>query len=78
MPENFSIQARNANNLPITNPQETRSEEGYLKNLTVEATLEVLSGGEIKNEDGDYTIDEDGLSFKIVSESIVAGPNKLK
>jgi hypothetical protein len=78
MPENFSIQARNANNLPITNPQETRSEEGYLKNLTVEATLEILSGGEIKNENGDYTIDENGLSLQIVSESLVAGANKIK
>lgn len=77
MPEDFKIEAINANGLPITPPQDTRSEEGYLKNLTVQGLLKVLTGGKIENDDGDYRLDENGLSMLAVSETLAAGPNKL-
>jgi hypothetical protein len=48
MSERFLIEAKNPNGIPITPPQDTRSEEGYLKDLTIEGILEMLTGGEIK------------------------------
>jgi hypothetical protein len=47
MSEQFSIQATNADGLPVTNPQETRSEAGYLKDLTIEGVLTLLASGSI-------------------------------
>ncbi len=44
MSERFLIEAKNPNGIPITPPQDTRSEEGYLKDLTVEGTLTVSTG----------------------------------
>ncbi len=61
MSERFLIEAKNSDGLPVTNPQETRSEEGYLKDLIIQGILEILSGGEIKNATGTYRLTENGL-----------------
>jgi len=63
MSERFIIQAVNADGLPITEPQETRSEDGYLKDLTIEGTLTMGTVGKITNTAGTYIIDEDGIKF---------------
>jgi hypothetical protein len=63
MSEQFSIQALNANGIPITPPQDTRSEEGYLKDLTVEGTLTIGAAGEITNTGGDYVLSDSGLQI---------------
>jgi hypothetical protein len=44
MSERFLIEAKNPNGIPITPPQDTRSDEGYLKDLTIEGTLTVSTG----------------------------------
>ena len=63
MSERFLIEAKNSDGLPVTNPQETRSEEGYLKDLTVEGILEILTGGMIKNTAETYLIDDSGVTL---------------
>jgi hypothetical protein len=63
MSERFLIEAKNPNGIPITPPQDTRSEEGYLKDLTVEGILEILTGGMIKNTAETYLIDDSGLTL---------------
>lgn len=47
MPEDFTIKATNSNGIPVTNPQDTRSEEGYLKNLIITGTIDVLGTGQV-------------------------------
>ena len=64
MSEQFSIQAKNANGLPITPPQDTRSEEGYMKDLRIEGTIQIEVGGKIINVSGTYRIDDDGITFE--------------
>ena len=65
MSEQFSIQALNANGIPITPPQDTRSEEGYLKDLIIQGILEIMSGGKITNTAGTYIIDDNGIEFEV-------------
>lgn len=72
MAEQFSIEAVNANNIPITNPQETRSEEGYLKDLTIEGILELLVAGIIQTSTGRWFLDLNG--FRITSFDDMISP----
>jgi hypothetical protein len=71
MAEQFFIEARNANDLPVTNPQETRSEEGYLKNLTIEGILSITSTGIIRI--GTALGFGDRFKFEITDEGIFMG-----
>ncbi len=76
MSERFLIEVKNSNDLPVTNPQETRSEEGYLKNLTIEGILEILTGGQIKNTGEDYLITDEGLTIKQIPIGVFPLPKR--
>jgi hypothetical protein len=69
MSERFLIEAKNSDGLPVTNPQETRSEEGYLKDLTIEGTLTIGTAGEIVGASGGFAFLINALGLDITSSN---------
>jgi len=69
MSERFLIEAKNSDGLPVTNPQETRSEEGYLKDLRIEGTLTIGPTGEIVGASGGFDFLINALGLDITSSN---------
>jgi hypothetical protein len=70
MSERFLIEAKNSNGIPITPPQDTRSEEGYLKDLTIEGLLTILASGAVQSSSGRWLITFDGFLLTSYDDTV--------